>query len=157
MEQGYIEEVSQKPTSTGGMNYRLKINGKWISAGFKNPNVQVGDQVQYSTVQKGQYTNIGSVTVIGSAPAGSAPVSAPTGSREMSIIRQNSLGHAVQVWKDLRERDQVPTLTTNPVTAAEEVMLIASIFEKYSSGNDAVTEALNQKLQTLLGSSADEE
>ena len=155
MEQGVIEEVSSKPTSTGGMNYRVKISGKWISAGFKDPNVKPGDQVQYSTVQKGQYTNIGSITVIGSGPAPSASVSGGTGSREMSIIRQNSLGHAVQVWKHLQEHGAV--LVKDNVQAAEEVMLIASIFEKYSSGNDSVTEALNQKLQALLETSAETE
>lgn len=71
MNEGIVEVLKGKPTSTGGTVWNAKISGTWIGCGFNKPTFKEGDRVKYDTVQNGKYTNIGDVEVLeqGAAPA----------------------------------------------------------------------------------------
>jgi len=160
--QAYVEEITVKPTSTGGNNYRMKLDGKWLSAGFAKPACNVGDQIEYTTVQKGQYTNLGSIHVL---QAGAAPpvvtsahtgASGPSGSRERSIVRQNSVTNAVAVYNSYLATKNFEVMPSpSPVERAQEILVVARIFEMYSMQDMDVT-ALNEKLAALLGGTEEE-
>lgn len=159
--QATVQEIEVKPTKNGGQLFRLKLDGKWISAGFKKPPCNVGDTVDYSTVQNGGYTNIGAIQVLQAGAAGATPVYSSgvpaqrTGDRERSIVRQNSVTNAVNLYKMLVDHGSIP-VAGNAVTHAQEVLVVARVFEMYSM-QDMDVEALNQKMEELLAGTAEEE
>ena len=160
--QATVQEMESKPTRNGGQLFRVKLDGNWISAGFKAPPCKVGDVVEYTTVQNGNYTNIGRIAVIGqgtspaSNDAGSSYASSPVRSdRERSIVRQNSVTNAVNLYKMLVDHGSIP-VAGNAVTHAQEVLVVARVFEMYSM-QDMDVEALNEKMEQLLSGTAEAE
>lgn len=49
---GQIQEISKRGNATN-----IKVNGQWIGCGFNGVPANQGDQVQFGTVQNGQYLN----------------------------------------------------------------------------------------------------
>jgi hypothetical protein len=165
--QAVVEDIKSAPLPSGkGFRYSVKLNGQYISAGFKAPGCNVGDTIEYNTVQNGQYTNLGSIQVLSqggasaSAPNSGAVSSAqPAGKRERSIVRQNSLSHAVVTMNtfldSVRSSSGVEAKNyTNAVDLAQDTLLVARVYELYSM-QDMDDDALNEKLEQLLGSTAE--
>ncbi len=164
--QAVVEDIKSAPLPSGkGFRYSVKLNGQYISAGFKAPGCNVGDTIEYNTVQNGQYTNLGSIQVLSqgggsSAPAnvGAVPSAQPAGKRERSIVRQNSLSHAVVTmntffgWQDATATGK--KVYSNAVDLAQDTLLVARVYELYSM-QDMDDDALNEKLEQLLGSTAE--
>ena len=76
---------------------RVQVNGDWYGSFNPIGNVNTGDNVTFNWEpdKSGKYRNIkGTVNVVaGSAPS-TGSSSAPSGGRELSIMRQNALAHA---------------------------------------------------------------
>jgi len=69
--EGVIEQVGQKEVVTArgqATSYSLKINGEWLSAGFKAPKVSKGQTARVVYTTNGKYKNVDSVEVIDAAP-----------------------------------------------------------------------------------------
>lgn len=152
-----MNKISGVVQSVGRDGKRVQVDGSWYSAfassQFPKSGVNKGDVVEFTYVQKGEYNNIKGSVEVKAAPA-SAPVTgaAPssgggsfTNSRgfvekqfpvpplhpDRSIIRQNSLGHACEVWTILSDMDS----GASPEEAAAQVIEIARYFEAYSTGD----------------------
>lgn len=151
----------------------IKIGDDWYSVMFASVlnEVNKGDfvEVEYTTKPSptgGDYRNIKSVKksmapasrpmTAGGAPAGtyssagsSAARTFPVGafSPERSIIRQNSLGHAVKVLADL-PIDEGDVFAT-AAEAADAVIAVARVFEAYSAG-DLDREMVEAEMKTML-------
>jgi hypothetical protein len=82
----------------------LVIDGKKYGDydGSKSEGVKEGDTVSFTFKESGQYLNMfGKATVVTAGNAGAPPASAPAPSgsvdtRQIMIMKQNGLGHAVQ-------------------------------------------------------------
>lgn len=151
---------------------RVQVDGSWYSAFAPSQmpagGVSAGDWVDFTYVQKGEYNNIkGSVTK-STAPA-SRPTTGSVASTERkftdakgfvikefpvpplhpdrSIIRQNSLSHAVAVL------NAGAWFGTDPEEHAGKVIEIARMFEAYSTG-DMDVEIANEEVKKMLAREA---
>mgnify|MGYP003145581742 CR=1 FL=1 len=72
----------------------------------------------------------------------------PATHRSMSIIRQNSLAHAVETMKLFVTQDTFNSesinLSPSPEDLGYKIITLAKVFENYSSGNDIVEEATEE-------------
>jgi hypothetical protein len=121
---GTIEQISTKEVNTKfgpKPTYSFKCDGNWIKHGFKNPNVNVGDVVEFDG-ESGTYgVETKSVRIVskGSGPAVSVTSSAssprPSGGSygnrifpipplhgDRSIVRQNALARATELYVGAR-------------------------------------------------------
>ena len=115
--QGFVEKLSTKQGQ--GRNgpwtmFSINVNGEWYSCGFKAPNCQEGQYVEFDVVQKGQYKNAENVTPTqqASAPAGNggtgaAPASMPVNKKDISIHFQSCRKDAIQTLGVLLGNDAV--------------------------------------------------
>ena len=101
--QGTVGSVEQKQTQAGKTYFKINVNGTWYSA-WQNPNVSVGDEIEFDVIQKGEYKNMANPVKVTGNPVGGTgnkPVatSRPNGSfdpdREARIVRQNATSSAV--------------------------------------------------------------
>src|SRR3990167_2104825 len=146
-----VEAIGTKPVTTKfgeKVTYSFKGNdGQWYKLGFKKPQFAKGDEVEFEFTSGKWGNEVTSVLsaptadadapVVATAPAprkaygggtaggysrGQFPIPATDGQR--SIIRQNSLGHALK----LTELNKFsPT--------AEDIIKIARKFEAFSAGD----------------------
>ncbi len=152
---GTVEWMGSKDVNTKwGLKpkYSMKINGQWFSAGFKKAlAMPTGTQVEVEYVT-GAYGN--DVTSIKATTGGVAPTAGTTASEgaatpsksygrdrpfpipvthgDRSIIRQNALTHATNLYTTVVV-DGSKKLDLKK--AAEEIVELAYIFEEYSSGS----------------------
>lgn len=164
---GVVENVSRD-------GKRVQVDGSWYSvfASSQMPSggVARGDFVEFTYVQKGDFNNIkGSVekkTAPASMPTTGAAPSASSGSSftnsrgfvekqfpvpplhpDRSIIRQNSLSHAINVASAM----DVFSETVTHDDYANVVIAIARKFEAYSTG-DMDNEMAEEAVKLMLAS-----
>lgn len=148
----------------------IKIGDDWYSVMFASVlnEVNKGDfvEVEYTTKPSpsgGDYRNIKSVKksmapasrpmTAGGAPAGTYTAAGartfPVGafSPERSIIRQNSLAHAINLFDNI-PIDNFDTFDT-AAEAAEAIIAVARVFEAYSAG-DLDRELVEAEMKTML-------
>ena len=88
MERGIVEQIGTKAVTTrfGEKNvFNLKIDGNWLGCGFKQPDVQEGDYIEFAVEMNGKYKNINVDSIRkleGQAPQAAPAV--PTGGVSMS-------------------------------------------------------------------------
>lgn len=166
-----MNKLSGEVTNVSRDGKRVQVDGSWYSAfassQMPSGGVSVGDWVNFTYVQKGEYNNIkGSVTK-GAAPAsrpttGAAPSTerkftdakgfvikefpVPPLHPDRSIIRQNSLSHAVDVVSYTETRSTAEEF-------AEKVIEIARMFEAYSTG-DLDAEVAEEEVRKMLAREA---
>lgn len=157
---GVVEELSQKDVTTRfGVKptYSMKVNGTWIKCAFKKPPCNVGDTVTFEG-NSGTYGMEGKdiiVTARGTGVPAPIPTAAPTavkssysaaGSRvfpipplhgDRSIVRQNALARATEIYVACRggkpfELDEGST---------KIVIALARQFEAYTAGDLDMAEA----------------
>ena len=101
--QGTVGAVEQKQTQAGKTYFKINVNGTWYSA-WQNPNVSVGDEIEFDVIQKGEYKNMANPVKVAGNPGGgtgnkTVATSRPNGSfdpdREARIVRQNATSSAV--------------------------------------------------------------
>lgn len=157
---GVVEQVSTKDVNTKfgpKPTYSAKVNGTWVKFGFKNPKVNVGDEISFNG-ESGTYgLEAKDVTVVsrGASPASSAPVPVPTRSStasssrvfpipplhgDRSIVRQNALARAVELFTSARggkafDVDDVATAI---------IIRLARGFEAYTAGDLDLAEAMQE-------------
>lgn len=149
MQTGVIEAVSEKQVNTRrgpAKAYSVKVNGNWMSAGFKEPPVK-GTEIQFDVVTNAKgYTNVENIVPI-SAPgastmpssstrlsAGNWPIPKDSG-RDRSIMRQNAVTNALR-FLELRVND-----AGEQVMDTATVIAVARDFEAYYSGDLDVAES----------------
>ena len=157
---GVVEELSQKDVTTKfGVKptYSMKVNGTWIKCAFKKPPCNVGDTVTFEG-NSGTYGMEGKdiiVTLRGTGVIAPIPMAAPvankvgyssTGSRvfpipplhgDRSIVRQNALARATEIYIACRggkpfELDEGST---------KIAIALARQFEAYTAGDLDMAEA----------------
>jgi hypothetical protein len=151
---GIVEQISSKEVNTkwgAKPTYSFKVNGAWVSHGFKNHMANVGDEVEFD----GETTTYGiqtkAVRVIargaGAPPSAAVPSSTPTrsasygGSRvfpipalhgDRSIVRQNALARATELYVGARGGKPFDLEVTEVSTV---VIALARKFEAYTAGD----------------------
>jgi hypothetical protein len=166
---GVVEAVSNKTVNTKygpKPTYSAKVGGQWFKFGFKNPNLNDGDAVEfdYTPGTYGNEANIGSltksvVTITGGGGSGGGsgatavvlggPRPAPSyGSKgvfpipaldgQRSIVRQNALTNAREVFV-AAHGGKMFSLDIN--TDAQAVIELAKKFEAYTAGDLDMAEA----------------
>ena len=168
MQTGIVEAVSTKDVSTKfgtKPTFSMKVNGTWIKCGFKNPNVQVGYEVEFDGVS-GTYgvetksVNIlrkeGTVAPSGvAAPVVAAPKAAYSGYKEKvfpipplhgdrAIVRQNALARATDVY--IAARGGKPFDLED--TTLDLIIKFARKFEAYTAGDIDMLEAMEETADT---------
>lgn len=166
MTTGIVESVSTKNVNTkfgSKPTYSMKVNGTWIKCGFKNPNVQVGYEVEFDGVSGTYGVETKSVNILRKdaapfaggavAAAGTPSVAAPKASYggysqkvfpipalhgDRSIVRQNALARATDLFIAARggktfELDE---------TTLSMVISFARKFEAYTAGDLDMAEAI---------------
>jgi hypothetical protein len=160
---GIVEEVQTKNVVTKfgeKPTWSIKVAGQWFKCGFKNPNVEVGFQVDFDSIT-GKYgsetskVNILSRTVA-TPPASGASViaagavrsSAPSYSREKvfpipplhgdrSIVRQNALARATELFIGACGGKAYAVDSST----CQMIIKLAKQFEAYTSGDMDLEEA----------------
>jgi hypothetical protein len=97
---GIVEQVGSRPAGRGTA-YSLKVNGTWYSVGFKNPNVQTGQEVSFPVTQNGQYWNLtkgATVSITGGGAAAQAPVQQAQQAASQGVSKD-------EYWKRKEEKD----------------------------------------------------
>lgn len=161
---GVVEQISTKDVTTKfGVKptFSFKVGSDWVKCGFKNPKVNVGDEVQFDG-NSGTYGLEGTNIVITSKGAG-APVavlgsSSPTPIRssppsysskvfpipplhgDRSIVRQNALARATELFIACRggkafDFDEAST---------KVIISLARQFEAYTAGDLDLREATEE-------------
>jgi len=158
---GVVEQVSSKEVTTKwGVKptYSFKVNGAWVSHGFKAHGVNVGDEVEFDgeTTTYGVQTKAVRVTTrgTGAPPSASVPSSTPSksasygGSRvfpipalhgDRSIVRQNALARATELYIGARGGKPFD-LDVDDVSLI--VISLARKFEAYTAGDLDMAEAM---------------
>ncbi len=168
MMHGVVEEVSQKVVATKfgeKPTYSFRVGGTWIKSGFKNPNVEVGHEVDFDAVEGKFGIETKSVTILGrgilgaSMPErpGSVPVP-PIGSfskpyiphsrdkvfpipalhGDRSIIRQNALARASDLYVASHGGK---SFAIDLITSSGFIIALARKFEAYTAGDLDMEEA----------------
>jgi len=110
---------------------RIQVNGDWYGSFNPIGDVNAGDNVTFNWEpdKTGKYRNIkGAVNVVaGGAPSTGSAI-APSGGRELTIMRQNALAHATAL---------VVASGVSDVWASQSLVLrLAEAFTKYSATGD---------------------
>ena len=163
MTTGIVEAVSTKDVNTKFGNkptYSMKVNGTWIKCGFKNPNVQVGYEVEFDGVSGTYGVETKSVNILrkdaapfASVTASATPVAAPKAAYggykekvfpipalhgDRSIVRQNALARATDLF--IAARGSKPFELDEATLAM--VISFARKFEAYTAGDLDMAEAI---------------
>ena len=158
---GIVEQVSTKDVTTKfGVKptFSLKVNGGWVKCGFKNPMVNVGDEIQFDGEAGAYGMEAKGIVVIAKGKGAAAPVvpsSKPTGmasgygSRvfpipplhgDRSIVRQNALARATDL---LIHSGGGKTYEVND-KLVDYIIKIARHFEAYTAGDLDLAEATKE-------------
>lgn len=134
--QGHINKISTKQgTGRNGpwTMYNLEIDGTWYGCGFKKPDANEGDYVEFDVVQKGEYKNAENVKRSAGQPAaspsGPAP-SIPVNKKDVSIHYQSCRKDAIQ--------------TLGVLLTHDAVKLPAKAADKYDAALALINELTNQ-------------
>ena len=107
---------------------RVQVNGDWYGSFNPIGDVKAGDNVTFNWEpdKTGKYRNIKSaVTVVAGGAPSTGSASAPSGGRELTIMRQNALAHATAL---------VVASGVSDVWASQSLVLrLAEGFTKYSA------------------------
>jgi hypothetical protein len=166
MMNGVVEAVSTKDVTTKfGVKptYSFKVNGTWIKAGFKNPNVDVGFTVDFDATSTTYGMETKSVNIISRTPPPSTtvvstptPAAAPAKSYssynakvfpipplhgDRSIVRQNALARATDLFIAARGAKAFDL----DGMALDLVISFARKFEAYTAGDLDMAEALKEE------------
>ena len=154
---GFIEFVKE-----GGKSFKMD-DGKWYSV-FNSSSLKAakGDYVEFNFQQNGTFNNVKGSVNKATAPASAKPSGAgvinngggkgfvakefpvPPLHPDRSIIRQNSMGHAMKVLEISEVFDGM-----NPDDVVEEAIRIARQIEAYSTG-DLDIEAAGEAVKMAL-------
>lgn len=161
---GIVESISTKDVNTKFGNkptYSMKVNGTWIKCGFKNPNVQVGYEVEFDGVTGTYGVETKSVNILrkqGTVAAQTATTPAISGAKasysgykekvfpipalhgDRSIVRQNALARATDLY--IAARGGKP-FELEPSTL-DLVVNLARKFEAYTAGDIDLLEAIEE-------------
>jgi len=128
--QGFVEQIGEKPGMGRNGPYTLfsvKVGGEWLGAGFKKPECNQGDCIDYEIAMKGQYKNIANIKLAtgGSAQAqntgvATAPPAVRIDTRDISIRYQSCRKDAIAVTNVLLANDalKLPAKQADKVDAA---------------------------------------
>lgn len=150
---GVVEQVSKKDVNTKWgtkPTFSFKVNGTWVSHGFKNHGLNVGDEVEFDG-ESGTYgistkavrvVKAGSGASVVTSTSTSVPVRAPSSSNsrvfpipplhgDRSIVRQNALARATELVIGCRggKPYDVDDATVGVIIS------IARQFEAYTAGD----------------------
>jgi hypothetical protein len=155
---GVVEQVSTKDVTTKfGVKptFSFKVSGTWVKHGFKNPKVNVGDEVEFDG-ESGTYGLEGKNVVVTKAGVG-VPSSTATATAvrsappaysarvfpipplhgDRSIIRQNALARSVDLF--IAARGGKPFDCDESSTKV--IIHLARQFEAYTAGDIDLAEA----------------
>jgi hypothetical protein len=162
---GIVQETAIKEVTTKfGVKptYSFKVNGTWIKAGFKNPGVETGFEVDFDAITGTYGLETKSVNILNRtkaavpAPvAGSVPVPRTTsggGYRDKvfpipalhgdrSIVRQNALARATDLY--IAARGGKPFELD--ASTMDLVIAFARKFEAYTAGDLDMAEAMKEE------------
>ena len=152
---GVVEDTSSKTVTTKfGIKptYSFRVDGTWIKSGFKNPSVNVGDQVEFDGVSGSYGVETKAVVILSrgsGAWAAGASSATPTpaaksytggGGRvfpipplhgDRSIVRQNAVARATELYIGARGG--------KPFDLGEDVvdivLMLARKIEAYTAGD----------------------
>lgn len=139
-----VTKFGPKPT------FSFKVNGTWVSAGFKDPKVAIGDSIsfEYEPDKYGNKLHDGSIKkgvsvptpTAASVPAvggysrhGSFPIGPLDGQR--SIIRQNALTNARETYMHYAATDDDNGVPFSMEVHADNIIAVARHFEAYTAGD----------------------
>ena len=153
---GTVTDTSTKDVSTKfgtKATYSIKVDSQWIKCGFKDPKVVVGEQVECDA-ETGTYgmetkkvISLGkSSTVVPSTPVrtgsgysgSSRPFPIPPLHGDRSIVRQNALSRAVELYVAAQGGK---TFALDVELQTKLVIHIARKFEAYTTGDIDLEEA----------------
>jgi len=121
---GTVAFIKQQQRSTKNgvaTAYNVKLdNNVWVSFGFKTPDFDNGDVVEFNV--EGQYNNVRSHKVLSK---GTTTIP-PSNNRDRIIVRQNALGHATQIVLAL-----LPAKHPTSDVVAERVIGVAEKLEHW--------------------------
>jgi hypothetical protein len=160
---GIVQSISTKDVNTKFGNkptYSFKVNDMWIKCGFKNPNVQVGYEVEFDGVSGTYGVETKSVNILNKAAAPTpaatatavaAPKAAYSGYKEKvfpipplhgdrAIVRQNALARATDVY--IAARGGKPFDLED--TTLDLIIKFARKFEAYTAGDIDMAEAMQE-------------
>lgn len=167
---GIVEAVSTKDVSTKfgtKPTYSIKVNNTWIKCGFKNPNAQVGYEVEFDGVSGTYGVETKSVTILrkeGTVPSTAAAtptVAAPKASYggfkekvfpipplhgDRAIVRQNALARATDVY--IAARGGKPFDLEE--ATLDLIIKFARKFEAYTAGDIDMLEAMEEAEQSPI-------
>ena len=162
---GIVEQISTKDVNTKfGLKptYSFKVNGTWVKCGFKNPNVQVGYEIEFDGNSGTYGMETKSVNILnrgtgaGAAPSTAVPVAAPAVTKssytpraekvfpipalhgDRSIIRQNALARATEL---LIASSGGKAFAIDFDGTSSTVIKLARKFEAYTAGDLDLAEA----------------
>ena len=160
---GVVEQVSQKEVNTkwgAKPTYSFKVNGSWVSHGFKSHGANVGDEVEFDgeTTTYGLQTKAVRITTRGAGvpPSTSVPSSTPArapsayNSRvfpipalhgDRSIVRQNALARATELYVGARGGKP---FDLDVKEVSDVVISLARKFEAYTAGDLDMAEAVSE-------------
>ena len=170
MMSGVVESVTTKEVTTKfgtKPTYSIKVDGKWIRCGFKNPNVEAGYTVDFDAASGPYGLETKSVNVVSrSAPvatAVAAPVAVPSSAPksygggykekvfpipplhgDRAIVRQNALARATDVY--IAARGGKPFELE--ASTLDLIISFARKFEAYTAGDLDLEEAIQESTET---------
>jgi hypothetical protein len=161
---GIVESITTKDVNTKfgtKPTYSMKVNGTWIKCGFKNPEVQVGYEVEFDGVSGTYGVETKKVNILNKSAGGVAPSSTSTSTAtappkgsyggfkekvfpipplhgDRSIVRQNALARATDLY--IAARGGKPFELDE--STLHLVIKMARKFEAYTAGDLDLAEAI---------------
>lgn len=141
MQKGYVQKLSTKQGQ--GRNgpytmYSMNVDGDWYSCGFKPPQCNEGDYVQFNVTQKGQYKNADNISVA----VADSPVSSNTNAPALPVNKKDVSIHYQSCRKDAIQ-------TVNLLLTHEAVKLPAKAADKMDAAMALIDEITNQNYLKL--------
>lgn len=146
MEKGTVEQIGVKDVQGKygpGKVYNLKIDGQWLGCGFKQPDVNEGDYIEFNVTMNGKYKNIDVDSV--QKIEGEAPQKAP--SVQQAVARGGAMNKD-DYWsrreaRDLETQKRIQLQSArNSAIAAVEVLV--------ETGAVKLPAALNKRYDVML-------
>lgn len=153
---GVVQSVGSKPVTTKfgtKPTYTFKVEGVWYKCGFKNPQVNVGDVVSFTSNSSTYGEEVDMTTFSKTAAGAGAPLPKAVGTAapytpskgvfpvpvfdgQRSIIRQNALTNARELFASAAGNK--PFAYSDD--SALRIIEVARIFESYTTGDIDVEE-----------------
>ena len=139
---GVIQKVNSKDFN-GKKIWSIKVNDTWYGAGYNQPKVNEGENVEFETTQRGQYWNVdGPINVLAASSAspatggakadGWAAKQAADEARQKIIQIQSSRNSAIEVVKIIVQAGalKLPTKQADQVDVI--LALVDELTDKYN-------------------------